>query len=97
MAVVGLWLIDRSYRKPDNEDDDHYAVQDRTNFVDPADEPGALHGDNPLKDEDQKESEVQMPCLEHIVWICDLAFSLQFSIRFAVSMSRAEAHHTLQA
>jgi hypothetical protein len=79
MSVIRLRLVDRSDRKPDDKDQDDNTVQDRANFVNPSNEPCALHSNEALNDQDEQKRQIQMPCLEDIVWICNLTFTDRLS------------------
>ena len=66
MAVICFRGVDGAHWEPDHKDDQDDHVGDRADFVDPTDEPGGLHSDEALNNQEGEESQVYVPRLRHV-------------------------------
>lgn len=73
VTVVGLGMVDGPNGEPDDKYNDDGDVPNSPNFVQPANEPGRLHGDDAIDEEQQQKDEVGMPCFGFIIRIGDHA------------------------
>ena len=76
MSVVGLWFVDRAHRKPDEKYDNDHNVDYCANQVHSPNELRALHSQETLHDQQSEECQIDMPHLDLVGRISDLAYLL---------------------
>jgi hypothetical protein len=73
VAIIGFGTVDRADRKPNDKNYDNDNVPYCPDFVDPSNEPGGLHGNHSIEDEQEQQHEVGMPRFRLVIRILDHA------------------------